>query len=73
MAQRPVIVECTVCRQPVEHEEAGADIRLYLGPGDKLAELWLPLCAHHVERFRMAYRREIIECRVASVSDGRSW
>jgi hypothetical protein len=62
--------ECAVCRAPVEREEAGADVRLYLGPGDKLAELWLPLCARHVERFREAYRQVIVECRVASVSRG---
>jgi len=60
--------ECAVCDRPVELEEAGADVRLYLGPGDKLAELWMPLCPLHVERFRLAYDRDVIECRVASVS-----
>ena len=64
--------ECAVCGRPIEHEETGADVRLYMGPGDKLAELWLPLCDRHVERFREAYRQEVVECRVASVSRGRS-
>jgi hypothetical protein len=60
--------ECAVCGRTVEHEEAGADVRLYLGPGDKLAQLWLPLCDHHVELFREAHRQAVVECRVASVS-----
>jgi hypothetical protein len=64
--------ECAVCQPSVEHEEAGADVRIYLGPGDKLAELWLPLCDYHVERFREAHQQVIVECRVASVSRGRS-
>lgn len=63
--------ECAVCDRPVEHEEAGADVRLYLGPGDKLAELWMPLCPLHVERFRLAYDQDMIESRVASVSPRR--
>jgi hypothetical protein len=63
--------ECAVCRAPVECEDAGADVRLYLGPGDKLAELWLPLCAYHVERFKEAYRQDVVECRVGHVSRGR--
>jgi hypothetical protein len=62
---------CAVCGSPVEREEAGADVRLYLGPGDKLAELWLPLCSTHVERFVQAHNQEIVECRVASVDRGR--
>ena len=64
--------ECAVCRQPVEREDAGADVRLYLGPGDKLAELWLPLCPYHVQRFREAHRQETVECRVGGVSAGRA-
>jgi len=55
----------------VAADGAGADVRLYLGPGDKLAELWLPLCSQHLERFREAYEREVIECRVASIDAGR--
>jgi len=53
--------KCAVCGRTVEHEEAGADIRLYLGPGDKLAELWMPLCPRHLERFHDWLR------------SGRSW
>lgn len=64
-------MQCAVCQAPVQRHEAGADVRLYLGPGDKLAELWLPLCPYHVDRFRMAYDRDVVECRVASVNDGR--
>ena len=64
-------VQCAVCDAPVERVGAGADVRLYLGPGDKLAELWLPLCTRHVERFRQAYDQEVVECRVASVDRGR--
>ncbi len=63
--------KCAVCGSPVERDEAGADVRLYLGPGDKLAELWLPLCSYHIERFLQAYDQEVIECRVASVDRGR--
>ena len=62
---------CAVCGQPVQHEDAGADVRLYLGPGDKLAELWLTLCDHHVERFRHAARHDVVECRVGGVTLGR--
>jgi len=54
MAQRPrQPFECAVCRQPVEQRGGGAPTwRLYLGPGDKLAELWLPaLRPTHAERF----------------------
>jgi hypothetical protein len=61
---------CAACGLPVAHEEAGADVRLYLGPGDKLAELWLPLCEDHLERFGEAHRRDTVECRVARVSRG---
>ena len=64
--------QCAVCGRTVEREEAGADVRLYLGPGDKLAELWMPLCPLHLERFRLAYLREVVECRVASISPGRA-
>lgn len=64
--------ECAVCRRPIERAGAGADVRLYLGSGDKLAELWLPLCSDHIARFRLAYRQESTECRVASVSEGRN-
>ncbi len=72
MAKHSVTEKCAVCRRPVEREDAGADVRLYLGPGDKLAELWLPLCVYHVKRFREAYLQEHVECIVASVSEGRS-
>jgi hypothetical protein len=64
--------KCSVCGAPVEHEEAGANVRLYLGPGDKLAELWLRLCDHHVERFRQARLQDVVECRVGGVSSGRT-
>lgn len=68
---RAVTTECAVCRRPVEREGAGADVRLYRGPGDKLAELWLPLCPQHVERFREAARQDITECRIGGVSGGQ--
>jgi len=71
MADSNAFEKCAVCQREIEHEEAGADVRLYLGPGDKLAELWLPLCDSHVERFRLAYRQEVTECRVSHVSGGR--
>lgn len=61
---------CAACGRPVAFEDAGADVRLYLGPGDKLAELWLPLCQEHLERFAEAGRRDIVECRVGRVSRG---
>jgi hypothetical protein len=61
---------CAICGRELEREETGADVRLYLGPGNKLAELWLPLCDYHVRRFREASRQEVVECRV-SVSFGR--
>ena len=63
--------KCAVCGSQVERDNAGADVRLYLGPGDKLAELWLPLCSSHIERFIQAHDQEIVECRVASVDRGR--
>jgi hypothetical protein len=63
--------ECAVCRRPTAHADAGADVRLYLGPGDKLAELWLPLCPEHVERFRLARQQDVVECRVGGVTHGR--
>jgi hypothetical protein len=63
---------CAVCAAPIEHRDQGADVRLYLGPGEKLAELWLPLCSVHLERFAMASRqgRDVVECRIARVSRG---
>jgi hypothetical protein len=61
---------CAICNQSVERDGAGADVRMYLGPGDKLAELWLPLCSRHIDRFRVAYDHETIECRVASIDLG---
>lgn len=64
--------KCAVCGRTVEHEEAGADVRLYLGPGDKLVELWMPLCPLHVERFHQAHDQDVVECRVASVCPGRA-
>ena len=63
--------QCAVCRRLVERKNAGADVRIYLGAGDKLAELWLPLCSHHVERFLIAHDQVIVECRVTSVDRGR--
>lgn len=61
---------CAACGRPVAFEDAGADVRLYLGPGNKLAELWLPLCQEHLERFAEAGRRDTVECRVGRVSRG---
>jgi hypothetical protein len=61
---------CAICDRPVEDDDAGAEVRLYLGPGDKLGELWLPLCRHHVARFRPAYERELVECRVTRLVEG---
>jgi hypothetical protein len=61
---------CAVCRRPIEHQGQGADVRIYLGPGDKLAQLWLPLCSSDLERFRLGYRRSVVECRIARVSRG---
>jgi hypothetical protein len=63
--------QCAACGAPVEHEGAGADVRLYLGPGDKLAELWLSLCDHHVDRFGQARLHDVVECRVGGVDRGR--
>jgi hypothetical protein len=63
---------CAACAAPIEHKDQGADVRLYLGPDDKLAELWLPLCSAHLERFAIASRegKDVVECRIARVSCG---
>jgi hypothetical protein len=57
---------CAVCGTP---DVSGAvqgwvEIRLYLGPGDKLAEITLDMCERHLVAFRPAYERELVECRV---------
>ncbi len=36
------------------------------------AELWMPLCPLHLERFRQAHDQDVVECRVASVSPERT-
>lgn len=69
--ETPAQKQCAVCQRPVERADTGADVRLYLGPGDKLGELWLsPLCSYHVERFGAAHDQEFIECRVARIDRG---
>jgi len=54
--------ECVVCSAPVA-PHAGADVRLYLAPGVKLVQLWLPLCPFHVATFSEASLQDDIEAR----------
>ncbi len=61
--------ECAFCGQPPV-PGASVEIRLYLGPGDKLGELELDVCARHLERMRPAYERELVECRVTRWEPG---
>jgi hypothetical protein len=49
------------------HEEPAAgwvELRLYNGPGLKIGELEVNVCARHLEAMRPAYERELVECRV---------
>ncbi len=61
--------ECAFCGDPPV-PGAWVEIRLYLGPGDKLGELDLAVCARHLERMRPAYERELVECRVTRWEPG---
>ncbi len=46
------------------------EIRLYLGPGDKIGELVLQVCRRHLTAMRPAYERELVECRVTRWEPG---
>ena len=45
-------------------------MRLYEGPGLKIGELDLKVCARHLRAMRPAYERELVECRVTGWEDG---
>lgn len=55
--------ECAFCGQPAA-PDAWVEIRLYLGPGDKIGELQLDVCERHLQAMHPAYERELVECRV---------
>lgn len=54
---------CAFCDSPAE-PGAWVELRLYLGPGDKIGELQLDVCSRHLQAMRPAYERELVECRV---------
>jgi hypothetical protein len=60
---------CAFCGRPAA-PASWVEIRLYLGPGDKIGELELPVCRAHLERMRPAYERELVECRVTRWEPG---
>ena len=62
--------ECAFCGEPAV-PDAAVEIRLYLGPGDKLGELDLAVCVRHLARMRPAYEQELVECRVTRWERGR--
>lgn len=61
--------ECAFCGEPAA-PGAWVELRLYEGPGLKLGELRLDVCARHLERMEPAYRRELVECRVTRWEPG---
>ncbi len=61
--------ECAFCGEP-SAPGAWVEIRLYLGPGDKIGELELRVCRHHLTAMRPAYERELVECRVTRWEPG---
>ena len=60
---------CSFCGEPALRG-SWIEIRLYLGPGDKLGDLELAVCARHLARMRPAYERELVECRVTRWEPG---
>jgi hypothetical protein len=54
---------CAFCGAGTENG-AWVEVRLYDGPGLKIGELVLPVCAAHLTAMRPAYERELVECRV---------
>ena len=65
MEDRP----CSFCGHPAV-PGAWVEIRLYMGPGQKIGELELPVCALHLERMRPAHEQELVECRVTRWEPG---
>jgi hypothetical protein len=64
MPDRPVCAFCAAFGR--EEPMAGwVELRLYNGPGLKIGELQVDVCAHHLEAMRPAYEQELVECRVA--------
>ena len=61
--------DCAFCNEPAV-PGACVEIRLYLGPGLKLGELDLNVCAGHLAAMRQAYERELVECRVTRWEPG---
>ena len=61
--------ECAFCGEP-SVPGAWVEIRLYLGPGDKIGELELRVCRRHLTAMRPAYEREMVECRVTRWEPG---
>jgi len=60
---------CAFCGEP-SAPGAWVEIRLYLGPGDKIGELVLQVCRRHLTAMRPAYERELVECRVTRWEPG---
>jgi hypothetical protein len=54
---------CAFCWQPAA-PGAWVELRLYNGPGLKIGELGLAVCAGHLAALRPAYERGFAECRV---------
>jgi hypothetical protein len=54
---------CAFCWQPAA-PGAWVELRLYSGPGLKIGELTLKVCAGHLDALRPAYDRGLVECRV---------
>jgi hypothetical protein len=67
MPDRPA--ECAFCGDAAM-PDAWVEVRLYLGPGMKIGELDLKVCARHVEAMRPAYEQELVECRVTRWEPG---
>ncbi|HXM55340.1 MAG TPA: hypothetical protein VOB72_08115, partial [Candidatus Dormibacteraeota bacterium] len=53
---------CAFCWQPAA-PGAWVELRLYAGPGQKIGELSLKVCAGHLAALRPAYERGFVECR----------
>jgi hypothetical protein len=60
---------CGFCGEPAA-PGAWVEIRLYLGPGDKIGELTVDVCKGHLAAMRPAYERELVECRVTRWEPG---
>jgi hypothetical protein len=54
---------CAFCWQPAA-PGAWVELRLHEGPGLKIGEVSLMVCADHLAALRPACERELVECRV---------